>query len=301
MEINNIIYICCGSPSHIQWLFTFFSCTLSMLRTFLCLIFDQNSVYTMDLRSAHKTPEKPLPYLRLSLTPSLASDDEEQRDGTCELEQDQRKGREEHKCLHSQSPTPEDWLGGDEEEACLTETTEKSGDDLNGKCPGPSRWGGGVPAFMEQWQEKCGNILDSNIQQFEVQVFCVPPSGQDRTNNQSSSIRPDEVLESQDSDDVWRPATGPAQVTVTDVTLNSHTVTFRESRMTNGFFRDWGLEVWWGGAACERVLASSSSLVNGKFTCTESLFTFSCLPLNSTSRLWLCCRRRSEFCLVCSS
>lgn len=215
-----------------------------MLRTFLSLIFDQNSVYTMDLRSAHKTPEKPPPRLRLSLTPSLVSDDEEQTDGTCELEQDQRKGREEHKCLHSQSPTPEDWLGEDEEEACLTETTEKSGDVLNGKCRGPSRWGGwGLCFYGTVTEEMWKHFRLKYSQQFEVQVFCVPPSGQDRTNNRSSSIRPDEVLESRDSDDVWRPAIGPAQVTITDVTLNSHTVTFRESRMAKGFFRDWGLEV----------------------------------------------------------
>lgn len=54
----------------------------------------------------------------------------------------------------------------------------------------------------------------------------------------------------------WRPTVHPAEVTVTDVTLNSLTVTFKESRMAKGFFRDWGLkiwfrddvwEVWWGG------------------------------------------------------
>lgn len=215
-----------------------------MLTTFLCLIVGQNSVYTMDLRSAHKTPEKPPPHLHLSLTPSFVSDDEEQTDGTCELEQHERKGREEHTFPHSQSPTPEDWVGEDEEEACLTETTEKSGEVLNGKCPGLSRLGWGrFCLYGTMTKEMSKHFRFKYSQQFEVQVFSVRPSGQDRTDNRSSSIRLDEVLESRDSHDVWRPAIGPAQVTITDVTLNSHTVTFRESRMAKGFFRDWGLEV----------------------------------------------------------
>uniref|UniRef100_A0A672FMJ7 Chromobox homolog 7b n=1 Tax=Salarias fasciatus TaxID=181472 RepID=A0A672FMJ7_SALFA len=41
----------------------------------------------------------------------------------------------------------------------------------------------------------------------------------------------------------WRPPVGPGQVTVTDVTLNCLTVTFRESRVAKGFFRDCEPEV----------------------------------------------------------
>ncbi|CAG5910268.1 unnamed protein product [Menidia menidia] len=44
-------------------------------------------------------------------------------------------------------------------------------------------------------------------------------------------------------DAAWRPVLGPGEVTVTDVTLNSLTVTFRESRVAKGFFRDLGLKV----------------------------------------------------------
>lgn len=43
-------------------------------------------------------------------------------------------------------------------------------------------------------------------------------------------------------EEAWRPAVRPAEVTVTDVTLNSLTVTFRESQMATGFFRDWALK-----------------------------------------------------------
>lgn len=46
------------------------------------------------------------------------------------------------------------------------------------------------------------------------------------------------------SDKTWTPMVAPGEVTVTDVTLNSLTVTFRESRVARGFFRDWGLQVW---------------------------------------------------------
>uniref|UniRef100_A0A3Q3VZB3 Chromo domain-containing protein n=1 Tax=Mola mola TaxID=94237 RepID=A0A3Q3VZB3_MOLML len=67
---------------------------------------------------------------------------------------------------------------------------------------------------------------------------------QERTDEWSSTIGTDAVPASgRPDDDVWRPAVAPGEVTVTDVTLNSLTVTFRESRMAKGFFRDCGLEV----------------------------------------------------------
>lgn len=80
-------------------------------------------------------------------------------------------------------------------------------------------------------------------------------SAQDRRPEWSSAGKTDEVAASEkprdhdhDADDAvgevaWRPAVRPAEVTITDVTLNSLTVTFRESRMPKGFFRDWGLKI----------------------------------------------------------
>lgn len=115
----------------------------------------------MDLRSAHKTPEKPPPRLRLSLTRSLVSEDEDQPYGDCrqepEPEQAHRKSkprRSQLKCLDSNPPSPsqDDWEdqeedeedednvdyedNGEEEEELefLKETTETSGVILNGKC-----------------------------------------------------------------------------------------------------------------------------------------------------------------------
>lgn len=67
----------------------------------------------------------------------------------------------------------------------------------------------------------------------------------EKTNKWRPVTRPSEVTASEkpDSDDIWRPIIGAGEVTVTDVTLNSLTVTFRESRVAKGFFRDLGLEV----------------------------------------------------------
>lgn len=71
----------------------------------------------------------------------------------------------------------------------------------------------------------------------------MPQTGQERTDKWSSAVGPDEIIASEMPDKVWRPMIGPGEVTVTDITLNSLTVTFRESRVAKGFFRGWGLEV----------------------------------------------------------
>lgn len=109
----------------------------------------------MDLRSAHKTPEKPPPRRRLSLTRSLVSEDEDQPYGACRQEprpeQTHRKSeprRSALTCLDSDTPSPtqEDWEGQEEEEEeednvdykdnakekFLNETSEKSGGSLYG-------------------------------------------------------------------------------------------------------------------------------------------------------------------------
>uniref|UniRef100_A0A3Q4GQG1 Chromobox homolog 7b n=1 Tax=Neolamprologus brichardi TaxID=32507 RepID=A0A3Q4GQG1_NEOBR len=76
-------------------------------------------------------------------------------------------------------------------------------------------------------------------------TFCLSPSvslpqpGHERTDGWSST-GPDEGAT---SENIWRPVICPGEITVTDITLNSLTVTFRESRVAKGFFRDWGLKV----------------------------------------------------------
>lgn len=115
----------------------------------------QNTVYTMDLRSAHKIPEKPPPRLRLSLTRSLGPNDEDEPYGPSRpdsqpthLKSLQRRSLD--TCLISDSPSPtqQDWEGlGVEEEDTENSVGEEEEDDddevdakkkskciLNGMC-----------------------------------------------------------------------------------------------------------------------------------------------------------------------
>uniref|UniRef100_A0A3Q2XSY0 Chromobox 7 n=1 Tax=Hippocampus comes TaxID=109280 RepID=A0A3Q2XSY0_HIPCM len=50
----------------------------------------------------------------------------------------------------------------------------------------------------------------------------------------------DHLTEAEMPETAWRPVVGPAEVTVTDVTINALTVTFREARVARGFFRKFG-------------------------------------------------------------
>lgn len=70
----------------------------------------------------------------------------------------------------------------------------------------------------------------------------------------------------------WRPAVRPAEVTVTDVTLNSLTVTFRESRMAKGFFRDCGLKIWFSDDVWEVWGCGGVTRLRGQ-VCSESAFS----------------------------
>ncbi|KAF3853270.1 hypothetical protein F7725_013958 [Dissostichus mawsoni] len=85
----------------------------------------KDTVYTMDLRSAHKPPDDPpLPRLRLSLTRSLLPEEEERSLASCRRREtpEQHPGsktwRSKFTCLHSdpRSPTAEDWEGRGEGE-----------------------------------------------------------------------------------------------------------------------------------------------------------------------------------------
>nr|XP_046233710.1 chromobox protein homolog 7 [Scatophagus argus] len=192
----------------------------------------QNTVYTMDLRSAHKTPEKPQPRLRLSLTRSLVSEDEDQPYSACRQDPQpqlahQKSKTRRLKCLESNppSPTQEDWEDRGEEIEEEGEEEEEEEDNVDYEEDGDEE-----EESLKETTEKSEGILN----------------GQERTDEWSSAIGPDEVTASEkedDDDNVWRPVIGPGEVTVTDVTLNSLTVTFRESRVAKGFFRHWGLEV----------------------------------------------------------
>uniref|UniRef100_A0A1A7WQF8 Chromobox homolog 7 n=1 Tax=Iconisemion striatum TaxID=60296 RepID=A0A1A7WQF8_9TELE len=174
----------------------------------------QSTVYTMDLRSAHKIPSKPSPRLRLSLTRSLDHDDDDNDETwmACRLRsrtahRKSKKTRSRNRRLNStpSSSSQEDWDEEEEEEEDNVEDEQEE-------------------AEKEETQ-KSESILN----------------GQDVTDSWNTAAQTDTNTTSEKP---WRPIAGPGEVTVTDVTLNSLTVTFRESRVAKGFFRDWGLEVW---------------------------------------------------------
>lgn len=92
----------------------------------------------MDLRSAHKSPQEPAPRLRLSLTRSLLSEDEEQDQLDEDCRQASGPGQAPPKgdpvalkCLSSQPPSPaqEDWEGEDGEEDNLDSEDHREDED----------------------------------------------------------------------------------------------------------------------------------------------------------------------------
>lgn len=94
----------------------------------------QDTVYTMDLRSAHKIPAQPPPHLHLSLTRSLVPDEEGETYTSCRLrsrpQQTHRKSkhtRSEGTCLNSSplSSSHENW----EEDESDDDEEEESDDN----------------------------------------------------------------------------------------------------------------------------------------------------------------------------
>ncbi|XP_075890937.1 chromobox protein homolog 7 [Nelusetta ayraudi] len=206
----------------------------------------QNSVYTMDLRSAHKPPEKPETRLHLSLTHSLASEDEDPTYSVCGKTQRTLRSRSSQQpCLDSNPPSPEDWEGQGEDSDDEEEEEEEEDDDNDVDYDDNEE----EEDEEEEEEEEEGDFLK------EATKKTGGVDTQDRRPEWSSAGKTDEVAASEkprdhdhDADDAvgevaWRPAVRPAEVTITDVTLNSLTVTFRESRMPKGFFRDWGLKI----------------------------------------------------------
>ncbi|XP_066563327.1 chromobox protein homolog 7 [Amia ocellicauda] len=199
-------------------------------------------LYSMDLRSAHKVPEKPPPRLRLSLSRSLVGAVEER-----ERERGEERvvpGAQVTPQPHSQpsspiskplpppqcrpsSPRPrhrhrrvsaylrlapppleppEDWGGGEEEEEAEEGEEEEEAEECEG-----------VEVEVEEEEGGEESAADSNTQR---EHSLTGPGGGEG----------------------WHPLLSPGEVTVTDVTINSLTVTFREALAARGFFHSWGLE-----------------------------------------------------------
>lgn len=69
----------------------------------------------------------------------------------------------------------------------------------------------------------------------------------------------DHLTEAEIPETAWRPVVGPAEVTVTDVTINALTVTFREARVARGFFRVWGAGGLSGAPRFSKLIVNASS------------------------------------------
>ncbi|XP_028332388.1 chromobox protein homolog 7 isoform X2 [Gouania willdenowi] len=185
----------------------------------------QNPEYSMALRSAHRPPEKAAPRLRLSLMRSLSSDQQEEPFDVCGRSQqavaDQRsKDRSSlFRCFDSNpsSPALKDWDGSREE--------EEEGED--------------------EEEDEDSILEDINEEEVRLKATRAKKSkstlkGQTRKALWSSHDGPDQ---DSSAERVWTPVDRPGEVTVTDVTLNSFTATFRESPVAKGFFRNGGLDV----------------------------------------------------------
>ncbi|XP_036428768.1 chromobox protein homolog 7 isoform X2 [Colossoma macropomum] len=166
-------------------------------------LFVQN-IYTMDLRSAQKAADKSPAHLHLSLTRSL----DPQID---HMDQKfQSKGgaiyrqlvQHKRKKRSSRDPSVEDW---------------------------------------EEREEEDDDEEEESTREEEMETDRATPNSNVGTEGWSSIIGSKEVTVSPTREE-WRPVMGPEEVTVTDVTINSLTVTFREALVAKGFFRSWELE-----------------------------------------------------------
>ncbi|KAI1884541.1 hypothetical protein AGOR_G00227440 [Albula goreensis] len=205
------------------------------------------NIYTMELRSAHKQVVQPSPRPRLALTRSLNTDPELR----------QRKGREvrgfrfQHKisrrskqrearfiCFSSppQSPTPSQDSGGKEEKVEGEEEGEDGNENMKEENPKPED---PKPEDMDMQSDTASGLSETEA--------CFPGRGQEEVVAASSSegstptLGQEEEITNKEPEG-QPPTAAPGKVIVTEVTINSLTVTFKEALAAKGFFRGWGLE-----------------------------------------------------------
>uniref|UniRef100_A0AAY4BVD7 Chromo domain-containing protein n=1 Tax=Denticeps clupeoides TaxID=299321 RepID=A0AAY4BVD7_9TELE len=160
----------------------------------------RQNIYPMDLRSAHKAPEKPAPRLRLSLARSMAS---------CHIRPLLCEGVERSDGYPS---SPELEMVPDA-----------------GRRP----QGGATDAEQDRTSDRTEGSCD-----------VVTDGAGDAQTGEAGSSEPHAATEANRGPDVGSGGVeSSGKVTVTDVTINSLTVTFREALSAEGFFKSWGLEI----------------------------------------------------------
>ncbi|XP_077358326.1 chromobox protein homolog 7 isoform X2 [Festucalex cinctus] len=193
----------------------------------------QNTVYTMDLRSAHKTADVPKPRLRLSLTRSLPPEEDDEEDEEEGEEEEEEEDDEEED--EDEDPSYVAWRRSSQykrrpRRRCLNSRLARPAEEV---------W-----KSLREDEQADEDIVEDDEEAAEDTIETSP--GQTRAAIWSPAIGRDELTAAEVTETMWRPDVGPAaaaEVTVTDVTINALTVTFREARVARGFFRAWGLEV----------------------------------------------------------
>ncbi|KTG25174.1 hypothetical protein cypCar_00006051 [Cyprinus carpio] len=171
-------------------------------------LFMQQNIYAMDLRSAHKDAEKSSAHLPLSLDPRFQST------GACIY---QRLTHHKKKKKTSRETSEEEWDRREEED---------DDDDDEGVMEEEEE------EEEEEEDTRQGGIkTGSNTLNKHVRRRCWSPT----TESGAMTISP--------LPEDWSPVMGPEEVIVTDITINSLTVTFREALVARGFFRSWEMEI----------------------------------------------------------
>ncbi|XP_056626507.1 chromobox protein homolog 7 [Triplophysa dalaica] len=164
----------------------------------------QRNIYTMDLRSAHKDTENASEHLSLSLCGD--GDMRFPSAGACMYHNFSQHNR---KKKASRDTSEEEW-------------DRREDDDDEG--------------VMEEDEE------EEDTRQEEIITGSSTLNKDVRTGGWSPTAE-SEVVSMCPLTEQWCPVMGPEEVTVTDVTINSLTVTFREALVARGFFRNWELEI----------------------------------------------------------
>ncbi|XP_035254385.1 chromobox homolog 7a [Anguilla anguilla] len=212
------------------------------------------NIYTMELRSAHKEPEKMAPRPRLSLSRLRSSEEARRLQGRAErrnafrhrISRRKQPGGPRLICLgpapldlvpHVQRPADGGW-GRKEEEGEEEEEREKENEKEKEK-----------EEEKEEEKREAENVETErdSLTGGSVAEGCASSSDEEEavvatgSEGFTPTLGEEEEIACSQSE-TCAPEAGPGQVTVTNVTINSLTVTFREALAAKGFFRGWGLE-----------------------------------------------------------
>ncbi|KAJ8345723.1 hypothetical protein SKAU_G00299160 [Synaphobranchus kaupii] len=225
------------------------------------------NIYTMELRSAQKEPEKIEPRPRLSLSRLRSTEEARRPQGRAErrnafhhhISRRKKAGESRFICL---SRTPQDLTahfqcpadvaeGRKEEEGEEEEEEEGVGKEMGeGEEVGEEENEKEKEKEKEEEQRPEPENMETqrdSLTGSDVADGNAPSSGQEEvavaTGSEGSTptLGEEEEIACSQSE-TCSPEAGPGQVIVTKVTINSLTVTFREALAAKGFFRGWGLE-----------------------------------------------------------